>query len=562
MTNGGYGVVYTPDALSDFVATLLVKEFGADHGFADENNLILDPACGEGALLCAVKKAINNYYPTCKTASYIGVDVDATAIETDKQNKRYSSQSFYCFDAILPDVHDDPIEFWHKAGIYPSLIIANPPWSSEKIYNKDRLSNAGYHFDVGQYDSYILFIDLCLRLIVSDGMLALIIPDSIFSGENRNIRKHLAENTQLRVIARLGEKLFSGVNRATTVLIIKNSMPNSNSTTKCFRLTTEQRKSFFAGTQSLLSSYNSTYFCVKQNRFCKSPSYIFDIDTREYEEELLAKLEANSINWNNIFHFGRGVEISKTGMVTVCPCCNTAQGYSKKQYTLGEKTCTRCKSKIKLSEDTVSCIIASKPAIGYTKIYVGENVHRYSLSGANFIKMNMPGINYKEAKLYEPPKILIRKTGLGINACLDYEGTYISQTVYSCNYLQPNSNMPLEYYLGILNSRIIYYYYLKRYGENEWKSHPYVTKEIIFSLPIKAVTIANHSLCTRIATLAKALQKKYSREDDLLLDSLIAKLYDITEEELQLISAEINRLPDLSAINYMKFNNGDLCLDI
>ena len=116
-------------------------------------------------------------------------------------------------------------------------------------------------------------------------------------------------------------------------------------------------------------------------------------------------------------------------------------------------------------------------------MYVGENLHRYSFDGIRYILPNVNGINYKSSKLYYPPKILIRKTGLGIFACIDY--------------------------LGVLNSRVIYYFYLKKYGENEWKSHPYLTKNIIFSLPIRQVDDSNLEVCQKIAKLVKKILKNY-----------------------------------------------------
>ena len=158
--------------------------------------------------------------------------------------------------------------------------------------------------------------------------------------------------------------------------------------------------------------------------------------------------------------------------------------------------------------------------------------------------------------------MLIRKTGLGINACIDYESTYISQTVYSCNYLNPDNKIPLEYFLGVLNSRVLYYFYLKKYGENEWKSHPYFTKEIIFSLPIPSVTPENSNICTEISQSVKQLQREYSRDIDLQIERMVAMLYKLTHEEFLLVAAEINRLPDLGAINHMKMNKEEICLDI
>ena len=56
-----YGVVYTPDSLADFVAELLNKIIRQDRLIQVEN--ILDPACGEGALLSAYKKKSSSDCP-------------------------------------------------------------------------------------------------------------------------------------------------------------------------------------------------------------------------------------------------------------------------------------------------------------------------------------------------------------------------------------------------------------------------------------------------------------------------------------------------------------------
>lgn len=558
-----YGVVYTPDTLSEYVANLLIEEFDKDVTVDTtqiDNLTVLDPACGGGALLSATQKVIESRVgmPAFKL---IGIDIEADVIKNNRCCFDRSKYIFYSQDALLPSGTKSPVKYWRSKGISPTLIIANPPWSSEKLYSKKRLSDAGYQFDVGQYDSYVLFIELCLKLLNDDGYMALIIPDSIFSSENCELRKYLAEKTQLRVISRLGEKLFPGVNRATTVLIIKNTYPSGSSETTCFRLTTALRKAYLAGETTLLDSHKQYSHIVLQKRFSENPGYVFDIDTQQDEESLLRKMEEMAIKWSEIFHFGRGVELSKSGMIVTCPNCGIAQGYSKKQYESGKKRCTKCGESIEVSQRTSTKIIDAVDCGGYKKIYVGENLHRYTITGCSYIKMDVPGINYKDEKLYEPPKILIRKTGLGINACIDYESTYISQTVYSCNYLNLSNIVPLEYYLGVLNSRVLYYYYIKKYGENEWKSHPYFTKDIIFSLPIPKVTSLNAQICSRIADKVISMKCGYSREIDLEIEKLVLTLYGLSEDEFDMVKAGINHLPDLGAINHMKISEGELCLD-
>ena len=183
-------------------------------------------------------------------------------------------------------------------------------------------------------------------------------------------------------------------------------------------------------------------------------------------------------------------------------------------------------------------------------IYVGENVRRYSVSGEYYIRPDIEGINYKNRELYNPPKLLIRKTGLGIYSAIDYSGSMTSQTVYILKYADANNQTPLEYYLALINSRVVYYYYLKVYGENEWKSHPYLTKQIIFTLPIRPYTGSKTDL--EIIEKATKLMRHYDHDTDVELEELIMKKYGLTKEERKLVINEMNRLPDLSAVNNMK----------
>ena len=85
-----------------------------------------------------------------------------------------------------------------------------------------------------------------------------------------------------------------------------------------------------------------------------------------------------------------------------------------------------------------------------------------------------------------------------------------------------------------------------------------MTKDIIFSLPIRQVDNSNLTLCKKIAKLVQKIQNNYSRELDLAIEQLVLELYDINQEELDIIIRELNSLPDLNAINQMKISIGEL----
>lgn len=530
-----YGVVYTPDTLSEFVAILLKRVIGNTRVSA-----VLDPASGECSLLNAAKNVFGN------DCEYIGIDVDQDAVNN---TKNYFTIKYN--DAILPrNVKRKTADYWRDKLPQISTIIANPPWSSEKIYERSILEKAGYTLISGQYDSYVLFIELAYNILNKDGVMAFIIPDSLFDAQNERLRKFLVENMQIKVIARLGEKIFDEVNRAATVIICQKTLPSPEDETVCFRLSTDARKDYLAGKGSLLSFFDESSHCVKQDRFMRNNGYNFDIDAHSDEEELLAKITSDIIDWKQIFNFGRGVEISKSGKIVYCPVCNCAQGYKKKQMDAGEKVCTHCGANILVNAETAHNVVTLSPEPESVLIYVGENIRRYGINGECYIRPNINGINYKNRELYNPPKLLIRKTGLGIYGAIDYTGSMTSQTVYILKYADEDNVTPLEYYLALLNSRVVYYYYLKVYGENEWKSHPYLTKQIIYTLPIRPY--AANELDQQIVQLATALMQTYDYQTDLQLEKLIMQKYGLTIEEECLISNEMNRLPDLSAVNNMK----------
>lgn len=529
MNRKPYGVVYTSAVLADFVAHLLYKVNG-NHTVSN----ILDPACGEGALLCASKNYFGN------SVNYYGIDVDANAI----------SSSPFCtfnYDSILPDkIKGNVFSYWKTKLPKIDAVIANPPWSSEKIYDRKRLNKAGFTLIDGQYDSYVLFIEWVYNVIDVDCSFAFIIPDSIFDEQNRVLRKFLLQNTQIQVIARLGEKLFKNVNRATTVIICKKTKPQNNTETICFRLSTSNRNSFLRGDVSLFDVYNLEKHKVKQSRFLENANFEFDIDLYEEEEHLLNKIKKDVYDLSDVLRFSRGVEISKSGSVVVCPHCGYTQGFSKSQLASGIKTCKKCDTDFYISEEDVIQLISSTD--GDEPIIVGEDVHRYDIKQNNYIKLDYDGVNYKEPYIYKSPKILFRKTGLGIYATVDYLNSITSQTVYILSSL--DNSVPLEYITALINSRVVYYFYLKMYGENEWKSHPYFTKSKIFSLPIKKYE--NSKLDNEIVSTVKKLFNNYSYDQDIKLERLIMSKYGLSYNERQSIMDEINSLPNLGAINDMK----------
>jgi hypothetical protein len=165
---------------------------------------------------------------------------------------------------------------------------------------------------------------------------------------------------------------------------------------------------------------------IQQKRFSRSPNFFFDIDTREEEREVIDKIADSVATLGKYVHSSRGVELSKTGKVCRCPKCN----FWMPLPTSKNPKCLHCDSAIDLSKTKTEVIISKKRFKGSSPILVGESVRRYSITSQFWISTHNKGINYKSISLYHEPKILVRKTGVGITATIDYSKAFTNQVVY------------------------------------------------------------------------------------------------------------------------------------
>ena len=156
--------------------------------------------------------------------------------------------------------------------------------------------------------------------------------------------------------------------------------------------------------------------------------------------------------------------------------------------------------------------------------------------------MGYSGINYKEADCFKGEKIVVRKTGVGISAAIDYDGHYTNQVVYILK-TNDEKSTPAELLMAVINSRVITYYLMKSKSVNQWQTHPYLTQDDLGGLPFPNLEPYNKSdlveKIKEIKRLVRILQnneKKVSfNKADAKLERLVAELFKINENDYQLI---------------------------
>lgn len=555
------GVVYTPKILAEYVAQKLTEVWYQDliQGKQSPSQAIksfeslkaIDPACGEGELLLALMKKLYELPGTDEidfTDKLYGLDLDQDALYVAKN--KLAAQSLFGSDIenkfMVSNTLTDTDLIDYKFGKF-DLLIANPPWGASTSSYNNKLRDKGYKLAKGQFDTSDLFIERSLSMMNDGGLCAFIIPDSIFAQDKKILRSLLLNGSEIKFIARLGEKLFKNINRACTVVIFRKvSRPNKNNQVTCMRLTPFYRGMILSGSLTFLDAEAVLKHDVKQGRFSAHPDHMFDIGTREIDIKLMQKISKNRAQFGKFITSSRGVELSKKGLVYKCYFCSKWSPVPTSKLP----KCNHCSREIKIDDCEKSTIISKTKVKGSQPLLVGDSIQRYSLVNKYWIDAAVDGINYKNISMYYEPKILIRKTGVGITATVDYSNAMTNQVVYMFRLREKyKQSIALETILAIMNSRIMYYYLVKVFGESEWRSYPYLTQTQVLNLPIPDLTTRKAQLISKeiYENLNRYLSKNQSVPNtiDAKIERKIAELFGLDEQDYTAIYKNLSESQDL-----------------
>ena len=196
------GVVYTPSAMADYVAQLILRY--ADKRESTEVS-ILDPAVGEGDLLVAMINAVKS---RCSKLKVVGYETDQ-AVGEDTQSKL--SEMFPEIDVeirigdFIAAVDDG------SAGKF-DYVIANPPYIRTQIMGSDKAQEIAEKLSLtGRVDIYYAFL-VCTKDVLKEHGIAGYITSNKFMTikAGSSVRQYMLQNYQIHHITDLGDtKLFT-----------------------------------------------------------------------------------------------------------------------------------------------------------------------------------------------------------------------------------------------------------------------------------------------------------------------------------------------------------------
>jgi adenine-specific DNA-methyltransferase len=536
------GAVYTPAVLADWVAQQVL---GALDRTSASTPVVFDPACGDGALLEAVRRRSRG------RARLYGVDLDPEAVAS--ANRRLGgTATVVSGDALTVDLR--------ALGIPPpDAVIANPPWGATIEVHASELRARGYSLARGQFDSYELFVERALEWLPEDAPAAFIIPDSIFQPEHEPARRLLAERSRLDLVARLGEGMFPGVFRGTAVVLFRPGASTAH-VVSCVRLRAAERRRVLSGEKSFSAAAADAMHTVSQGRLTRNPRAEFRLDVTDADAAPLAKIERESLDWSRWLLVGRGVELGKNGAIVRCPQCGRGRPEPKSTFR-----CLSCGALVERADclkETIIANVETAPGPEWRPLIVGEDVDRYTAVPSRFIQLGIRGINYKAPNAYANQRLLIRKTGVGLKAALDESGAYTTQVVF---HVQRRSDAPtfmLEYLQGFLCSRVLLAYHLRRSGDSEWRSHPYVTPKTLRDLPIPWPGREGSKSWRQAEAIAAAARERAAATDetmvdelDIHVDRLVAGLYGLSRADCGWVLDVLDQTQALQAFTKLRLSD-------
>ena len=522
-TSKTLGAFYTPCQLAEWVADEILAGASSANTFVRN---VVDPACGDGALLRAMHRLAGT------SLSLTGIDINPVAAAQCAAALGPAS-NILVGDALDPECR------WGE--VPPDAVIVNPPWGSELSKSRKFYRDNGYRLASGQFDICDLFVERALGITKPGAILGFILPDSVFQPDHRTLRELLLEHTLL-LIARLGEGVFDGIYRSTVVIVLRQGKPRGDHLVECLQVPAIQRKLLSQEMVSFKDVKDLYSHRIPQSRFLENTQSKFNIAQDVTGYRVFQQFSSlPSFSWERRVRLGRGIEIGKRGLTVRCKACGTFRPLPMGSSPVRCSLCSTLIPENAPQQAIIDC--STRP--GWTPLIVGEDVDRYSATPSRFINTSVPGIKYKPMKHFTARKLLIRKTGVGLRAAIDESGAATIQTVFYVVASSQKHEWLLDYLQGVINSRPLLAWYLRWSGENQWRSHPYITSRVLRELPIPDPYYDYQigRLARRIGEESRLVRAGIT-DSDLVVDTMVCQLYGLDRGGVSWVSEVLSDTED------------------
>jgi len=443
-----------------------------------------------GALLPSLNKNI-----ICGN-SLIGTDVLDGQLFDSAEERKLNPMNF---ETAFPEVM--------KRGGFDA-IVGNPPWGSLFSDRESRYLTARFVNSKGEAESHLFFIERAVRLVKDGGVLGYITPNTWLAViRSKEIREYLLSNVRFLEVTQLSKYIFRDAPDIVPALFFLSKVRRGES------------------------------LCVvKTTKIIKIDAGNFDtaFDAKQIDQGIWLKTRGATINLaldDKVLSVVRRCQTNTSKLQSICEVVYGIKTSDNAKYLSKEKSSTHSVKALKTGE-----------------------LSRFHLQWKHFyLWWSKQLAGYRDSNV-EVPKIVvqyIRKLSLArrIIAALDELGEYYPLNNYS--YITSSvSNYSLKYVLGVLNSKLMNFYYANTFIDYNIKP------TYLQSLPFRVLDFnskedkSTHEEFVRyvdqmldakrklnVSTSNKDQNYWQGRCDDLdsKIDALVYEIYGLTEDEIRIV---------------------------
>ncbi|SEH09111.1 Eco57I restriction-modification methylase domain-containing protein [Candidatus Venteria ishoeyi] len=471
---------------------------------------ICDPACGSGAFLnqaleflIAEHAYIDELEAVLLESSIVfqdvsdhvleknlfGVDINEESIDiaklslwlrTAQRDRKLTSlnNNIKCGNSLIddPEVAGEKAFNWEKE--FPNVferggfdvVVGNPPYISRNITNNLK-SYLKKTFQTTQYqlELYIAFIEKASQLVCPASYFSFIVPNSWLKNYMMSdCRNYILSNLNIIEIVPSLEKVFTDASVDTMIFLFSNQEKNDKIEIK----------------QIINKEFIRKHF-VSQNRFLTNDRYTFDVEVSDEIQPIIKKLSKDIVQVGSVLDVIRGIN-----------------PYDKYTGQSADVIKTRAyHSNYKKNETFV-------PELK------GLHLSRYNYQWdkKHFISYGDWLAAPRNPKYFSGERIIFREIlGKTLVSTLITENFKIDRSLYIAKYDRiHNDQFDIKYVLGILNSKLMAFYF--RYTNNEFDNlFPKIRVAEFKKLPIKSKNKQNQKkLSAKVKEILNSSTKQKS----------------------------------------------------
>jgi len=297
------GATFTPKGLADFLSRRILSYSKVD------NPIVIDPACGDGALLVSIGKQLD---AISKKYRLQGYDTNNDYLQSAEKylSENIKTKSELINEDFLEKIDIEPIQQTLNfegeniaVNNFADIVIANPPYVRTQVLGADKAQLLAKKYSLkGRVDLYYPFLIAMTHALKENGIVGVITSNRyLFTKSGNSVRKFLFENYDILEVIDLGDtKLFDAA-VLPAIFIGRKKKDTKNSTARFLKIYEELNgyKGDLIASNDVFDVLNSSkqgYFTDGLKRYKKSAGIIKFTKTKENNWAMLSEIEAQWVS--------------------------------------------------------------------------------------------------------------------------------------------------------------------------------------------------------------------------------------------------------------------------